>query len=109
MTNNIFSDAGLFHFLIFSIILFLLGFIGIIISKNLIRILISMEIIMNAVCINFAAISKYTDGMKMDGVVFSIFISMICFVNAVIIIAIIINIFKHKNTMDIEKLEDLKG
>lgn len=109
MINNIFSDIGLFHFLIFSGILFLLGFLGVIISKNLIRILISLSIIINAVCINFMAISKYTDRTNLEGDIFSIFIIILCFINVSIMIAIIINIYKHKNTMDIEKLEDLKG
>ena len=109
MDNNIFLNINVFHYLILGGILFLLGFIGMIISKNLIRILISFGIMMNAVFIIFAAIGKYLDAAKTDGTAFSIFLMIICLANISIIISIIINIFAHKKTMDVEKLENLKG
>ena len=88
MNNNIFLNINVFHYLVLGGILFLLGFMGMIISKNIIRILISLEVVMNAVCIIFAAISKYTDDLKMEGIAFSIFITIMCLANISIIISI---------------------
>ena len=105
---NSFS-IGLSHYLVLSFILFLIGFLGVIICKNLIRILLCLEILINSACLSFVSIANYIDGIKLEGAAFAIFIIMISFVNISILISIIINMYKHKNTLDVEKLEELKG
>lgn len=100
---------GLQYYIILSSIVFIIGFTGLIISKNLIKILICIEIMINAVCINIVAIARYADVIKMEGFALAIFIMMVFFVNTIIIISIILNIFKHKNSIDVEELEELKG
>ena len=102
-------QIGLSHYLVLSWILFLLGFLGIIICKNLIKILLCLEILINSVCINFVAISYYIDGIKLEGAAFTIFIIMLSFVNTVILVSLIINIFKHKKSLDVKKFRELKG
>ena len=76
--GNIFS-VGLSHYLVLSAILFLIALFGIIACRNLIKILLCLEILINSVCINFVAISYYIDGVKLEGTAFAIFIIMIAF------------------------------
>lgn len=85
------STIGISHFLILSLILFSIGIFGIIISNNLIKIMLSCIIIINAVCINFIAISQYSDGLKLEGSTFEIFISVINLIVLIIFISLILN------------------
>ena len=102
-------SIGIYHYLLLGFILFLIGLFGVVISKELIRILLAVEIMMSGVCINFVSISTLCDGLKFDGAIFVVFITIISFIQTAIFVAIIINIFKHKKINDIEKLGELKG
>ena len=97
------SVIGVFHFLILGFILFTIGLFGIIISKNMIKILFSIIIMLNAVCINFSAISRYCDGTKLEGSAVSIFIIVLSLIYIIIFAAIIINYNKQNGTNDIER------
>ena len=94
------SDIGVFHFIILGIILFIIGFIGIISTKNLIKLILSTGIIFNSICINFVAISKYCDETKMEGAVFGVFIAAICFIHLAILISLLINYNKKYSSTD---------
>lgn len=109
MIKLLFSNVGVYHYLFLSIILFLIGLMGVIVSKNLIRLLLSIEILLNAVCLNFIVIANFCDRIKLEGNTFAIFIMFISIIQAVIISAIIINIYRHKKISAIDKLKDLKG
>ena len=85
------SDIGVFHFLTLGIILFIIGFLGIISSKNLVKILLSLGIIYTSVCINFVAISQYCDGLKLEGTTFCIFIILTFFIHLIIFVSIVLN------------------
>lgn len=102
-------NIGLYHYLLLALCLFLIGVVGVIVSKNLIRVLICVEIMFNAVGINFVAFAKYYDGIKVDGMVFSIFIMGVCAVQLAIGLAILVAFFKYEHSINSESLEDLKG
>ena len=101
-------SPSLFHYLILSAVLFFIGIIGLIISRNLIRVLISLEIMMSSVNLNFIAFSSYLD-KDGSGSVFMLFISAVSALQVALALTIIISVFKDKPDISSEELEELKG
>lgn len=100
---------GLTHYLILGAILFCIGLTGIISSKNVIRVLMSVEILLNAVNINFVAFANYTDLGQIKGQVFTLFIMAISAAEAALGLAILIALYRNKpsvNTEDYRLLRD---
>lgn len=89
--------------------LFLIGLFGVIISKNIIRVLISIELMINAVSINFVAFASYNDGLLVNGMIFALFITAISAAQVAVGIAILVSIFRHKHSINSEKVGELKG
>ena len=70
--------------------------------------LMSLELILNSVNLNFIAFNKYVWPGKMDGLFFSIFIIAIAAAEAAVAIAIIINLYRSHQSINVETAEDLK-
>ena len=77
-------EITLYHYLALSLILFAIGFIGIIISKNIIKVLICIEIVMSAINLNFIAFTAYKNYLFLSGMVFALFITAISAVQTAI-------------------------
>ena len=88
------SSIGIFHFLVLGIILFVIGFFGVVISEKPIKILLSIGVIFGSVCINFVAVSKYCDGLKTEGNTFVIFIILVFLIHIIIFSSLIYNMYK---------------
>ncbi len=101
-----FSTIGLNHYLVISAILFGLGLFAIVTRKNAIVVLMGVELILNAANINLVAFSKYNGGM--EGVMFSLFVIVLAAAEAAIALAIIINIYKTFNTVDVSSIDSMK-
>ena len=84
-------EPGLYHVLIISTALFFIGVFGFLTRRNLITMLMSIELVLNSVNINFIAFNKYVWPNKLDGLFFSIFVIAIAAAEAAVAIAIIIN------------------
>jgi len=98
------------HFLVLSLILFLLGSYCVLSRRNAIGILLGIELILNAANINYIAFSFYgSGGMKYDGQVFAIFVIMLAAAEAVIGLAIILAIYQNLRTIDVSATETLSG
>jgi NADH-quinone oxidoreductase subunit K len=98
------------HFLVLSLILFLLGGYCVLSRRNAIGILLGIELILNAANINYIAFSFYGGGgMKYDGQVFAIFVIMLAAAEAVIGLAIILAIYQNLRTIDVSATETLSG
>lgn len=96
------------NFLILGAIIFSISLAGILINrKNLLVLLMSIELMLLAVNTNFVAFSKYLNDAA--GEVFVFFILTVAAAELAIGLAIVIVIFRHKNTIDIDKINDLKG
>ena len=93
------SEIGIFHFMTLSFILFITGLFGIIISKNIVKILFSVIIILNSICINFVAISRFCDGTKIEGETFSLYIAIISLVYFIIFVSLVIH-YNQSNKKD---------
>ena len=101
-------QPGLYHILFISAILFFIGVFGFLTRRNLITMLMSIELILNSVNLNFIAFNKYVWPNKLDGVFFTIFIIAIAAAEAAVAIAIIINLYRNYRSIDVEVTEELK-
>ncbi len=101
-------EPGIYHLLFISTALFFIGVFGFFTRRNLITMLMSIELILNSVNLNFIAFNKYVWPGKMDGMFFSIFIIAIAAAEAAVAIAIIINLYRSHQSINVETAEDLK-
>ena len=96
------------HYLILSSLIFLLGVIGIFLNrKNIINILMSIELILLGVNINFIAFSYFSSDLV--GQIFSLFILTVAAAEAAIGLAILVVYFRNKGSIDIKDVNVLKG
>lgn len=102
-------DIGLYHYLFLALILFLIGFWGVIISKNMIKVLISIEFMLTSVNINFIAFASYFDHVRLDGLVFSLFYISVGAVEIAVALAIFYLMFRTKQSVNTEDYTELKG
>jgi NADH:ubiquinone oxidoreductase subunit K len=99
---------GLQHFLILAAALFCIGLYGALPRRNAIVILISIELMLNAVNILMVAFSRYIAPVALTGQVFAIFIMVVAAAEVAIGLAIIVVIFRSTNSLDIDVLNKLR-
>lgn len=99
--------VGLNHYLFLSAILFAIGVFGVLLRRNVLVILMSIELMLNAVNISFVAYSKYLGNL--DGNVMVFFVMAVAAAEAAIGLAIAIAIFKRFREVNISYFENLKG
>jgi NADH-quinone oxidoreductase subunit K len=102
------SQIPLTHILLVSTALFFIGMYGLFTRRNLITMLMSVELILNSVNINFVAFNKYLYPGALEGVFFSLFIIAIAAAEAAVAIAIIINLYRNFRSIDVEDADELK-
>lgn len=95
-------------YLIPSLIMFCCGVYGFITRKNMIAILISLELMLNSVDINFVVFNRYLFPGQMEGMMFSLFAIAIAAAETALVIAIIINVFRIARKIDIRELTKMK-
>jgi len=100
--------SGLERYILLSTALFSIGIYGLTSSRNVIRILMSIEILLNAVNINLVAFSSYVDPLEVRGQVFALFVMAIAAAEAAIALAIILAIYRNSSSVDIEDFSSLK-
>lgn len=101
-------DIGMNHFLVVSAILFTLGVFGIFLNRrNVIVILMSIELMLLAVQINMVTFSVYLQDLA--GQVFSMFILTVAAAEAAIGLAILVSFFRNKGSIAVEDISSLKG
>ena len=102
------NEIPVSHIIILSTILFFIGMFGFFTRRNLIAMLMSVELMLNSVNINFVAFNKYLHPGNLDGLVYIIFIIAIAAAEAAVAIAIIINLYRNTRTIDAEEANHLK-
>jgi NADH-quinone oxidoreductase subunit K len=102
------EQVPLSHILILSSALFFLGIYGFFSRRNIITMLMSIELILNSVNINFIAFNKYLFPHQLEGVFFTMFIITVAAAEVSLSIAIIINLYRRFNTIDIEDTTTMK-
>ena len=102
------EGISIYYILTISTLMFFIGAYGFLTRKNLITMLMSIELILNAVNINFVAFNKYLYPENMQGHFFSMFIIGIAAAEAAVAIAIIINIYRNIQNIDVENIDQMK-
>jgi NAD(P)H-quinone oxidoreductase subunit 4L len=85
------------YFLILAAALFCIGIYGLVTSRNAVRVLMSIELMLNAVNLNLMGFSNYIDPAEIKGQVFTVFV-----------IAIVLSIYRNRDTVDMEQFNLLK-
>ena len=101
-------QPGLYHLLFISTALFFIGVYGFFTRRNLITMLLSIELLLNSVNLNFIAFNKYVWADKLSGLFFTIFVIVIAAAEAAVAIAIIINLYRNYQSIDVDKVEEMK-
>lgn len=94
------------YHLILSAIIFAIGVIGVLIRRNLIVVLMSIELMLNAVNLTFIAFSNSLGSM--DGQVIVFFVMAVAAAEAVVGLAIVISVFRHRQSLDPQEMQLLK-
>ena len=101
------TNIGLDHYLILSAILFVTGMAGVLLRRNAIVLLMSIELMLNAVNLSFIAFSRYSG--KMEGQIMVFFVMTIAAAEAAVGLALVVSIFKRFKEVNIRFFEHLKG
>src|SRR6187200_3561561 len=102
------SSIPITHILFLSTALFFIGMYGFFTRRNMITMLMSIELMLNSVNINFVAFNKYLFPGSLDGIFFTIFVITIAAAEAAVAIAIIINLYRSHRSIDVETAEEMK-
>mgnify|MGYP001547904564 CR=1 FL=1 len=100
--------VSIYELLTVTSLLFFIGVYGFVTRKNLISILISVELILNAAVINFVVINKYLYPDMLHGAVFGIFIIAVAAAETALAVAIIINLYRQISSVEVEEIETMK-
>ena len=101
-------NITLLHYMILSALLFSIGIFGVMSRRNAISILMSIELIFNAVNINMVAASKYFPQDEIYGQIFTIFIISVAAAESVLGLAIILALYKKRSLINADELNLLK-
>ena len=103
-------SLGIEHYLILSAVLFSIGLYGALAKRNAVAILMCIEIMLNAVNIAMVAFSRYLvpDVVVLTGHVFAIFIMTVAAAEAAVGLAIIIAIYRSRQSIDVEEMDLMK-
>lgn len=93
-------------YLVVGAVLFSLGLFAVLTRRNAIAVLMGIELILNAANINFVAFSRF-GGMNLDGHVFTLFIIVLAAAEAAVALAIIINLYNHVHTINVDEAHEL--
>ena len=102
MLENSIGPVPLQAYLIVAAFLFCTGVWGLINSRNAVRVLMSIELMLNAVNINLMSFSSYIDGSIIRGQVFSIFVITVAAAEAAVGLAILLSLYRNRVTIDME-------
>ena len=90
-----------------SILLFLIGVVGVIIRRNVILILMSIELMLNSANLAFIAFARYNQNI--DGQIAVFFVMAVAAAEVAVGLALIILIFRNRKTINVDDIKDLKG
>ncbi|MBR4970805.1 MAG: NADH-quinone oxidoreductase subunit NuoK [Paludibacteraceae bacterium] len=96
-------------YLIVSTLLFFIGVYGFVVRKNLISILMSIELMLNAVSINFVAFNRFVYPEHLEGYMYSLFVIVVAAAETAVAISIIINVYRKMKNIDAKSINELKN
>ena len=96
------------NYLVLSAIIFSLGVYGVLARRNAVLILMSVELMLNAVSMNFVAFAAYLDPNRITGVIFAIFVITVAAAEVGLALAIVIRLFRTRATANVDEAASLK-
>ena len=103
-------EIGLSHYLTVSAILFTIGIFGIFLNrKNVIVILMSIELILLAVNLNLVAFTRFTDPSALTGQFFAVFSMVVSAAEIGLGLALVLAIYRRRRTIELVAMQELKG
>jgi len=102
------ANISLTHFLIVTTLMFFTGIYGFLTRRNLITLLMSIELILNSVNINFVVFNRYLYPDQLQGHFFAMFIIAIAAAEAAVAIALIINIYRRFTSIEVDDVDEMK-
>jgi NADH-quinone oxidoreductase subunit K len=106
-STDVFTNIGLNHYLVLSTIMFFMGMAGVFFRRNVIVLLMCIELMLNAVNLSFVAFSKFSG--LMDGQIMVFFVMTIAAAEAAVGLALAVTVFKRYREVNIRFFEHLKG
>ena len=97
------------YYLIVSTLLFFIGVYGFVVRKNLISILMSIELMLDAVSINFVAFNRFVYPEHLEGYMYSLFVIVVAAAETAVAISIIINVYRKMKNIDTKSINELKN
>jgi NADH-quinone oxidoreductase subunit K len=94
------------HYLVASFLLFAIGFLGVLIRRNLLTVLMSVELMLNAVNLNLIAFSSRLSDLT--GQVFSVFVIVVAAGEAAVGLALTISLFRQRKTLNVEEAHEMR-
>jgi NADH-quinone oxidoreductase subunit K len=94
------------HYLVLSAILLLIGTIGLLVRRNVVVMMMSIELILNAVNVNLIAFSRHLN--QIGGQIFAIFVIVVAVAEAAVGLGILIALFRNKETIQVDEIDLLK-
>lgn len=101
-------DISVIYYLVPSLVMFCCGIYGFVTRKNMIAMLISLELMLNSVDINFVVFNRYLFPRQLEGMFFTLFAIAIAAAETALAIAIIINIFRASKNIDVTDITKMK-
>ncbi|MBD5243595.1 MAG: NADH-quinone oxidoreductase subunit NuoK [Bacteroides sp.] len=101
-------EISIIWYLVPALVMFCCGVYGFITRKNMIAMLISLELMLNAVDINFVVFNRYLFPHQLEGMFFTLFAIAIAAAETAVAIAIIINVFRAAKNIDVTDLTKMK-
>ena len=102
------SDS-LLSYLLVSSAMFAIGIFGLLLRRNLIAMLIALELVLNSASLNFVAVNKFCLADKSLGQVFVIFIVALAAAEVCIALSLVLWLYRKKESVNIEEADELKG
>ena len=96
------------NYLALSAIVFSLGVYGVLARRNAVLILMSVELMLTAVSLNFVAVAAYLDPNKITGAIFAIFIITVAAAEVGLALAIVIRLFRNRATSNVDEAAIMK-
>jgi NADH:ubiquinone oxidoreductase subunit K len=96
------------NFLILSAILFALGFYGVLARRSAIMILMSVELMLAAVAINFIAFAAYLDAVSFSGLIFALFVITVAAAEVGLALGIVLRLYRERRTANVDEASSLK-
>ncbi|MBF8267507.1 MAG: nuoK [Dehalococcoidia bacterium] len=99
---------SLLHFQVLSAALFAIGVYGVLARRSAVLILLSIELMLNAVNINLIALAAYADTVRITGQVIAIFVITVAAAEVGLAMAIILRLFRHRSSVDVDDVDIMK-